>query len=275
MRASIRRFNLSIVEHMSETAEQMRGRSRAIRRAFAMHKGAAGDHRESLVQRFLEDHLPNRFGVRQGFAISLDDWVSNQADVLIVDHENNAPLHAGESHELWPVESVFALIEVKTELSPRDIRDAVEKCRQFKQLNRRFVNTDGQKIKESLFVIWSFDGAAAATIKSNLVKVFHEVPAVERPDFVIDLNGLVATSGSYLEISKLGQTDSPHRRELETKHSGDLLNLLPDSLEALDAGVNSLLVWYLWFDSWLRNAGTRHCDPLAYIPPERHFGKKL
>ena len=260
---------------MNETAEQMRLRSKSIQRAFAMHKGAVGDHRECLVKRFLTDHLAKRFGVRQGFAISLDGWMSNQADILVVDHENNAPLHARESHELWPVESVYAMVEVKTRLSPRYIRDAVEKCRRFKQLNRRFVNTDGQMIDESLFVIWSFDGAAAQTIKKNFVEAIRKVPARERPDLVVDLNGFVATSGGYLEISKLGQPNSKHRGELESKYGGDLLDLLPDPLQALDVGVNSLLVWYLWFDSWLRRAGTRQGDPMAYLPPGQSFGKEI
>ena len=253
----------------------MRRRSEAIRRDFSMHRGAAGDNREDLVVKFLADHLPKRFGVRRGFAISLDDGVSRQADVLVVDHLNNAPIHPTASHELWPVEAVYALVEVKSTLSPRDLRDAVKKCQRFKQLNRRFVCAADQEIDESLFVIWSFDGARAETIRNNLVEAMRDVPLAERPDFVVDLNGLVVTSGSYLVISKLGQPSSEHRRELEARHGGDLSSLLPDPVQALDAGANSLLVWYVWFDSWLRHAGARRCNPVAYLPPEQHFGRTL
>ena len=266
---------MSLVDYINDTAKEMRHRSEAIRSDFAMHKGAAEDNREDLVVKFLADHLPKRFGVRHGFAISLDDGVSKQADVLVVDHLNNAPLHPTASHELWPVEAVYALVEVKTELSPRDLQDAVKKCQRFKQLNRRFVGAGDQRIEESLFVIWSFDGAGAETIKENLVEAVRDVPVVERPDFVVDLNGLVATSGSYLAISKLGQPNSEHRRGLEAKHGGDLSGLLPDPIQALDVGANSLLVWYVWFDSWLRHAGARRCDPVAYLPPEQHFGRTL
>ena len=264
-----------VINYITDTAKEMHRRSKAIRRDFATHKGAAGDNREDLVVKFLENHLPKRFGVRHGFAISLDDGVSKQADILVVDHLNNAPLHPGASHELWPVEAVYALVEVKTELSPRDLQDAVKKCQRFKQLNRRFVVADDQKIEKSLFVIWSFDGASAETIKENLVEAVRDVPAVERPDLVVDLNGLVAISGSYLAISKLGQPNSEHRRELEAKHGGDLSGLLPDPIQALDVGANSLLVWYVWFDSWLRLAGARRCNPVAYLPPEQHFGRTL
>ena len=266
---------MSIADYMNDAAREMRRRSKAIRRDFAMHRGAAGDRREDLVTKFLEDHLPRRFGVRYGFAISSDGLVSNQADVLIVDQDNNAPLHPGSSHELWPVEAVYALVEVKTKLPPRDLRDAVDKCRRFRQLRRRFVCDSSQKIKESLFVIWSFDGAKPKTISGNLMSVVSDVPAHERPDFVVDLNGFVAMSGNYLEISRLGQPNSDHRNRLEEQHGPDLSVLLPNPIRAFDFADNSLLVWYVWFDSWLRHAGTRRCDPVAYLPPTQHFGNEI
>ena len=267
---------MSISEYMNDAAKEMRRRSKSIRRDFAMHRGAAGDLRENLLAKFLKDHLPRRFGVRCGFAISSDGWVSNQADVLVVDQDNNAPLHPGSSHELWPVEAVYALVEVKSKLPPHELRDAVNKCRRFKQPHRKFVGNASQMIKESLFVIWSFDGAKPTTIRDNLTEAVSDVPAQERPDFVVDLNGFVATSGTYLELSKLGQPNSDHRNQLEKEHGGpDLSVLLPNPIQAFDFAANSLLVWYVWFDSWLRQAGTRRCDPVAYLPPTQHFGKAL
>ena len=248
----------------------MRRRSAAIRHDFAMHRGAVGDHREKLVANFLKEHLPKRFGVRRGFAISLDEVFSNQADILIVDDQNNAPLYPGDSHELWPVESVYAIIEVKSRLSPRDLEDAVEKCRRFKQLKRNFLGAGSQKIYESLFVIWSFQGAKPKTIRGNLVEAIRPVPPFERPDLVVDLNGFVASCGAYLELSVLGQPNSPYRQELVRKHGADFSDLLPDYMRAYDAGPNALLAWYVRFDAWLRNAGTRHADPLAYEPPRKH-----
>ena len=100
------------------------------------------------MTKFLEDHLPKRFGVRCGFAISSDGWISNQTDVLIVDQENNAPLHRESSHELWPVEAVYAPVEVKTRLPPDELRNATDKCRRLKQLRRRCVDHSSQRINE-------------------------------------------------------------------------------------------------------------------------------
>ncbi|MCY3813108.1 MAG: hypothetical protein OXH15_15025 [Gammaproteobacteria bacterium] len=228
-----------------------------------------------MVTNFLECHLPKKFDVRRGFAVSSDGWASKQADVLVVDQDNNAPLHPASSHELWPVEAVYALVEVKTQLPPSELKDAVDKCVHFKRLHRQFVNDGAQKVAESLFVIWSFDGADPMTIKGNLTDAVCNVPAEDRPDLVVDLNGLVAQAGSYLEISTLGQPNSEHRNRLVERYGADLSVLLPDPIKAFDLGANALLAWYVWFDSWLRHAGARRCDPVAYLPPEHHFGKGL
>lgn len=113
------------------------------------------------------------------------------------------------------------------------------------------------------------------TIKGNLTDAVSDVPAEERPDLVVDLNGLVAHAGSYLAISTLGQPHSEHRNRLEERCGADLSLLLPDPIKAFDLGANALLAWYVWFDSWLRHAGTRRCDPVAYLPPAHHFGRRL
>ena len=84
---------MQIADYMNDVTQEMRRQSEAIRRDFAMHRGAAGERREDLVTNFLKSHLPEKFGVRCGFAISSDGGVSKQADVLVVDKDNNAPLH--------------------------------------------------------------------------------------------------------------------------------------------------------------------------------------
>ena len=124
-------------------------------------------------------------------------------------------------------------------------------------------------------MIWSFDGPAPTTVADNLAAALRGVPADERPDLVIDLSGLVAEAGSYLEVSKLGQPNSKYRNQLEARHGPDLSELLPDPIEAFDAGADALLTWYVWFDSWLRRAGARRCDPVAYLPPQHGGLTKL
>ncbi|WP_414708831.1 DUF6602 domain-containing protein [Roseateles sp.] len=92
----------------------MRAKSSSIRRDFASHRLSAGENREDLVAAFLSDHLPQRFGVGSGMVISHEGLFSNQADLVVVDALNNSPLYGTSRNQLWPVEAVYSLLEVKT-----------------------------------------------------------------------------------------------------------------------------------------------------------------
>jgi hypothetical protein len=50
---------------------------------------------------------------------------------------------------------------------------------------------------------------------------------------------------------------------------------MPKPAETYDLGENALLAWYVWFDSWLRQAGPRLTDPVRYLPIDRVFGKEV
>jgi len=261
---------------MRDVAEEMRRKSAAIRRDFAAHRPSAGSNREDLVADFLREHVPERFGVSTGLIVSHDGAFSNEADLVVFDKMNNAPLYPGLNKKLWPVEAIYALIEVRTQLSPRDVEDVVLKVRRFKNLQRRYrPMSTGPKIRDSLAVIWAFESPKSETVKENLVGALSEVPSNERPDFVVVPDTLVAKSGSYLELSKLGQENSPQRNALIGRHGSDLSALLPNPVEVDDLGANALMAWYVWMDSWLRQAGERFPDPVEYLPKNIIWGKRV
>ena len=267
---------MTLPEYFADVAKEMRAKSAAIRRDFASHRLSAGENRQDLVERFLVEHLPKRFGVSTGLVISHDGLFSNQADLVVVDDQNNAPLYAEARNKLWPVEAVYALIEVKTSLTPSDLSDAIAKGRRFKALKRNFCQGGAlQQNADSLFVVWAFDSPSPSVFKTNVLRALTGVPRPEQPDFFVVPDRLVARSGGYLELSKLGQPGSPHRRELEGRYGGNLVSLLPDAAEVDDLGENSLLSWYVWFDSWLRQSSSRLTDPLKYLPPGQVFGQRM
>jgi len=265
---------LILPDYLSDVAKQMRLESDSIRRDFATHHLSAGENRETLVKRFLKSHLPERFGVSNGIVISHNGVFSKQADLVVVDKNNNAPLYSNARNKLWPVESVYALIEVKTNLNPSDLSDAIAKGRKFKKLKRSFCNADQmQRLADSLFIIWAFESASPSRVKSNLLLAFNGVPLSERPDLIIVLNGVVAMSGSYLSLVKFGLKGSAFQVQLQGKLQWERQPLFVPELEMAELGENSLLGFYLWFDSWLRRAGFRFTDPLAYLPIEGNFGR--
>jgi hypothetical protein len=250
----------------------MKAKSASIRRDFASHRLSAGENREDLVAAFLREHLPQRFGVGSGLVISGNGMFSNQADLLVTDAFNNSPLYGSSSNQLWAAEAIFSLIEVKTTLTLPELRDAIAKGRRFKALPREFTDAGhGQRIRDSLFVIWAFDCPSSTTLKANLLTELAGVPLNEQPDFIVVPDRVVARLGSYSEIAVLGQPGSPYREGLHQVHGADLSALL-GPIQLYDMGENALLGWYIWFDSWLRQAGGRLTTPAAYLPPEQIYG---
>ena len=252
-------------DYLVDVTCEMRLKSEAIRRDFATHRPSAGDNREDLVEVFLKDHLPKKFGVSTGLVISSEGMFSNQADLVIVDDQNNAPLYPNSTNKLWPVETVLALIEVKTSLSPSEITDAVAKARRFKSLQRNFCEAgQDQRITESLFVLWGFEAPSVEIFKSNLTKALEGVPVSEQPDLIIVPGRFVACSGEYRELSKLGQPNSQYRARMIEEYGADLSSLTQGSNTVYECDENALHAGYLWLDSWLRQAGSRLVDPLLY-----------
>jgi hypothetical protein len=257
----------------------MQQKSQSIRRDFSSHRPAAGHNREAILADFLREHLPARFGTETGLVISPNGQFSNQADLAVTDALLNKPLYPSSPERLLLVESVYALVEVKTTLTPTEISDSIAKCRRFKQLPRRFLATPhpllGPLVADSLFVIFSYDAPSAQVLKTNLLNALSGVPRDEHPDFVVVLGKYVVRGGSYLELSKLGQPGSPHRQALIQQHGADLEKLLSTPIEMDDFHENTLFSWFIWFQSWLKHAGPRQADLLAYLPPAAIFGHSV
>ncbi len=262
-------------DYLSDIANEMRRKSVSIRRDFRTHHASAGENREDAVKKFLAEHLPKRFGVSAGLVLSPEGTFSKQADILIVDALNNAPLYGAATNQIWLAEAVFALIEVKTVLGPTELRDAIAKGRRFKNLTRRYFDFGRRpRINDSLFIIWAFDCAEAALFKENLLGQLSHVPRSEQPDLIIVPDKLFVSCGAFLELQTIGQPNSEHRAKIHAVYGEDLSPVFPPVLCA-ECGPNSLMVWYLWLYSWLMQAGDRCASLPSYLPPESLYGRMV
>jgi len=135
---------MSIHEYFADIAEELNRQSNSIRKRFASHRPSAGRNREKLVADFLRAYLPKAYGIDTGLILASTGEFSNQADIVIFDATYGAPLFPDASEKLWLIESVYAMIEVKTDLSQRRSKTpsrSVENSRIFLAisiLTRRF-----------------------------------------------------------------------------------------------------------------------------------------
>lgn len=83
------------------------------------HNNERGRNDEQRLINFLRQVLPQRFGMGTGFVVSSDSHAgsSRQNDIIISDEFFNSPLHRELSAQVYPIETIYATIEVKGTLS--------------------------------------------------------------------------------------------------------------------------------------------------------------
>ncbi len=98
------------------------------------HGTSQGTASERQWIEMLGAYLPSRYRVGSGFVINCEGRRSRQIDILIYDHLDTLPLfpHAAGVHV--PVESVYAVLEVKSEMSREFLDDAAEKVASVREL---------------------------------------------------------------------------------------------------------------------------------------------
>lgn len=98
--------------------------------------GEKGGVRERRVRDFLAKHLPSKYGVASGHIIDKRGATSLQEDIVIFDRFNCPVLEIDPYYQVFPCESVYATVEVKSTLDAGKIEECIEHTGQLRKLNR-------------------------------------------------------------------------------------------------------------------------------------------
>lgn len=99
------------------------------------HQGVKGTYREDSLKKFLlTGRLPDKYGLGSGEIVSPTMDVSKQCDLIIYDKFNSIPLLYDEQVQIYPIDSVYGVIEVKSGLSKQVLIEALENIRSVKSL---------------------------------------------------------------------------------------------------------------------------------------------
>lgn len=114
---------IAIAKHMKIDFEESRQISHAL---------SKGQRREEIViKRYLEKYLPLKYGISSGIVIDSCGGQSKQQDIIIYDRLNTMRLFGerrdDDNQVFIPIENVFAVIEVKSNLTNEEIDDVIEK----------------------------------------------------------------------------------------------------------------------------------------------------
>lgn len=105
-------------------------------REFIIHPGSKGDALENTWIEWLRKYLPNRYCIEKAIVIDSDGNTSDQIDVVIYDNWYTPFIFTQNGFHYIPAEGVYAVFEVKPNISKEYIKYAGNKIASVRQLKR-------------------------------------------------------------------------------------------------------------------------------------------
>lgn len=155
------------------------------------HSGEKGEFREQIITQLLKPYLPACYGLGSGQVFSLDGNESNQIDVVIYDEIFSNVLFKNKNSSLFPCESVYGEIEIKSVLNYDEFSMGADNIASLKKLKREnstlmdILPITGNLISDApgnniqydkrirnpyLGVMFAYDGPTISTMKNYISK---------------------------------------------------------------------------------------------------------
>ncbi|MCM3330159.1 hypothetical protein M3641_26215 [Bacillus cereus] len=107
-----------------------------LNREFIKHPGTKGDSLELNWISLLRDYLPQRYSIDSAFIIDCHNNLSDQIDIVIYDRQYSPFVFNQDDVKYIPAESVYAVFEVKQDISKEYIKYAGKKAESVRTLTR-------------------------------------------------------------------------------------------------------------------------------------------
>ena len=194
------------------------------------HSGEIGGLIERQIRSSLEEVLPKKIGISNGFVVDSEGRISKQMDIVLYDKFNTPLIFAsGQGQpQIFPVEATYACGEIKTRLDAKTLEDVFQKSSSYKNCIRKayFESKEvlqksyslfGKKHKhwQSIFFCIAFESVNAQTLLNSYLNIananFKTCLNIEkRLDTVIALNGPCLINCDPPPINGIPQNNSIH-----------------------------------------------------------------
>ena len=104
------------------------------------HPGEFGTYREGITRDFLQSFLPQRLAIDTGFIVNALGETSGQIDLVIYDPSLTPPLESKNRQRFFPVETVVAAGEVKSDVDKGQFKDALIRLAKIKEMRSNLPN---------------------------------------------------------------------------------------------------------------------------------------
>lgn len=155
------------------------------------HAGEKGRNNELVLREFLGVHLPKRYTVSTGKVVAADGHQSRQIDVIIHDRFSTPALAVAHAWDLVPVESVCAVVSVKTTLDRTELKDSMETIQSVRELPRiAAIVEPGTHLLRPRGLVFAFRSSwvSAVALDESFRALLDEFSDSIRPNAVCTLN---------------------------------------------------------------------------------------
>lgn len=125
---------MSLVETFRYHSQVIAAKSAALEAIH--HAGDRGAEREDVLEEFLLPLLPEQIGIGRGEIRASNGQWSKQEDLILYDKLSCPRLFVGSRSQIFPVESIGAVIEVKTRLNTEEIGDVTRNIAAVRRLQK-------------------------------------------------------------------------------------------------------------------------------------------
>jgi hypothetical protein len=186
---------LNLHELMDAEQDALRAVLGGTRRA-TKHPEGKGTATELRWKEMLESFLPTRYCVSKASVLDADGYASDQFDAVVHDR-HFTPTFRNDGGSLYiPAESVYGVVEVKQELSRKNVKYAIEKVASVRHLRRTSVDAPLVEAREPASILGAIVCLDSAWSKDPLGKKLEEALALADEYGRLDL-GCSLLHGSF------------------------------------------------------------------------------
>jgi len=145
------KFVISWYQNIVNSLKQIKEKSKNIK-----HPRHLGDFLEDEISKIIIDLLPQQYSVEKGFVLNNFSAVSQEQDLLVIDGSLGSSICKTDQIGYYPVESVIASIEIKSNLNLQELRKCLVSCVSVKKLYHSGFEYQDTKEKRLFYGIFAY-----------------------------------------------------------------------------------------------------------------------
>ncbi len=133
------------------------------------HSGSKGLFRENALKDFLQNgRLPKRYAIGSGEIVGPNSDISKQSDLIIYDALEGIPLLYSETVQVFPIDCVYGIVEVKSKLSKNKLMESLENIKSVKELSPALLQKKEMPIPFGAIFAYSLSSNSLKSLVANL-----------------------------------------------------------------------------------------------------------